>query len=113
MKNSFRSLFVWNASVDLAVDVLEFTEELIARRRYGLSRQLESCCVSVPSNIAEGTGRRTLRDRRKFLDIARGSLYELETQLEICRRRKLLDERRFAAMRHAIAQIGAGLTKML
>ena len=113
MKNSFRSLFVWNASVDLAVSVLEYTEELIARRRYGLSRQLETSSVSVPSNIAEGTGRRSLRERRRFLDIARGSLYELETQLEICRRRNLLDAGRYAAMRHTIAQIGAGLSRML
>ena len=112
MKNSFRSLFVWNASVDLAVTVIEYTEELIARRRFGLARQLETSSISVPSNIAEGTGRMSLRERR-FLDIARGSLYELETQLEICRRGRLLDNARHAAMRHTIAQIGAGLTRML
>jgi len=113
MKNSFRTLFVWNASLDLAVTMIEYTEELIARRRFGLARQLEKSSVSVPSNIAEGTGRLSLRERRRFLDIARGSLYELETQLEICRRAKLLDEARFQAMRISMAQIGAGLTRML
>jgi four helix bundle protein len=113
MKKSFRNLFVWNASVDLAVTVIQYTEELIARRRYGLARQLEKAGVSVPSNIAEGSGRRTLRDRRKFLDIARGSLYELYTQLEICRRAKLLDQERFEAMRGEMAKIGAGIRRML
>ena len=113
MKNSYKDLFVWNASVDLAVIVLDYTDELIGQRRYGLARQMEKSSVSVSSNIAEGTGRRTLRDRRHFFDVARGSLYELETQLEICRRRRLLDEPRFETMRVMMAKIGAGLSKML
>lgn len=113
MKNSYKTLFVWNASVDLAVTVIDYTEELIARRRFGLARQLEKSSTSVPSNIAEGTGRNTLKARRYFLDVARGSLYELETQLEICRRARLLDNQRFEEMRVRMAKIGAGITRML
>ena len=49
--------------------------------RYGLISQMRRCAISIPSNMAEGCGRRTSTDTIQFLHIARGSLYELETQL--------------------------------
>ena len=69
--------------------------------------------MSVPSNIAEGHGRQTAREIRHFYRIARGSLFELETQLEICRRRKLLRDVTFAEFQEKIAKISAGLTKLI
>src|SRR5688572_4306376 len=83
MKNSFRNLYVWKSSVELAVRIIVLSDRLVARRRFAIADQLVRAAISVPSNIAEGQGRSTTRDRRHYLVQARGSLYELETQLEI------------------------------
>jgi four helix bundle protein len=111
MKNSYRGLFVWEASVDLAAQMIELADALIAQRRYALANQLVRAACSVPNNIAEGQGRFTTADRRHFLVQARGSLYELETQLEILERAKVARDERNA--RRTIAKIECGLTKMI
>ena len=81
MKKSFRDLYVWQASVDLAVRCVELGERLIAARRFALADQLVRASCSVPNNIAEGQGRYTSADRCHYLVVARGSLYEVDTQL--------------------------------
>ena len=110
-KNSYRTLFVWEASVELAVRMIEVADGLIEKRRYALADQLVRAACSVPNNIAEGEGRLTDRDRRHFRVQARGSLYELETQLEILQRAGLL--RDISDYRNKIAPIESGLTKMI
>jgi four helix bundle protein len=111
MKNSFRTLYVWEASVDLAQRMITLGDRLIAKRRFALADQLVRAAISIPSNIAEGQGRTTTRDRRHYLVQARGSLYELETQLEILTRSKIA--RDTSDVRTLTAQIGAGLTRMI
>ena len=111
MKNSFRRLYVWQASIDLAVRMVKLSDRLIARRRFAIADQLVRAALSVPSNIAEGEGRRTGRDRRHYLVQARGSLYELETQLEIIVRAGLAKDT--TGVRDVIATIGACLTRMI
>lgn len=111
MKKSFRKLFVWEASVDLAVRMIELADCLIARRRFALADQLVRAACSVPNNIAEGQGRSTTRDRRHFLVQARGSLYELETQLEILKRARLAKD--VTGVHNTVAAIEAGLSRMI
>ena len=111
MKKSFRHLFVWEASVDLAARMIGLADQLIARRRFALADQLVRAACSVPNNIAEGQGRFTTADRRHYLVQARGSLYELETQLEIMKRARVAKD--VTGVREAIAQIECGLTKMI
>lgn len=111
MKNSFHKLFVWTASVDLAVRMIALADRLTERRHFALANQLVRAACSVPNNIAEGQGRSTNRDRRHFLVQARGSLYELETQLEILTRAKLAKD--VTGARTTIAQIECGLTRMI
>jgi four helix bundle protein len=111
MKKSYRNLFVWQASVDVAVRMIELADRLIARKRFALADQLVRAACSVPNNIAEGQGRSSTRDRRHFLVQARGSLYELETQLEILERAKI--GRDATGIRDRIATIEAGLTRMI
>jgi len=113
VKKSFRNLFVWHASVDLAVRISQFADVLVRQRRFSLADQLQRASLSIPSNIAEGAGRQTSREIRHFYRIARGSLFELETQLEVCRRLNLLRETTFAELRESIAKIGAGLSKLI
>lgn len=81
----FRDLEVWRVSMDLVVKVYEITREFPKSEQFGLASQLQRSAVSIPSNIAEGSGRGTRKDFAHFLDQARGSLYEVVTQLEISR----------------------------
>jgi four helix bundle protein len=111
MKKSFRDLFVWQRSVELACTIIELADRLVEKRRFALADQLVRAALSISSNIAEGQGRATNRDRRHYLVQARGSAYELETQLEIVMRAKLADD--LAEARKMTAQISNGLTKMI
>lgn len=79
---SYRDLKVWQRAKNLAVSVYGLTKIFPKDELYGLTSQIRRAAVSVPSNIAEGQGRST-RDYLRFIDIAYGSLSELETQLEI------------------------------
>ena len=81
----FRDLEVWRVSMDLVAKVYEITREFPKSEQFGLASQLQRSAVSIPSNIAEGSGRGTRKDFAHFLDQARGSLYEVITQLEISR----------------------------
>ena len=83
---NFRDLFAWQRAMDLVVLVYRVTEEFPSREMFGLCNQLRRAAVSVPSNIAEGQGRNTNADFVRYLSIARGSLQEVQTQLEISRR---------------------------
>ena len=79
----FRDLEVWKESVALARDIYRLTSSFPADERFGLASQLRRAAVSVPSNIAEGSVRRSRRQFRHYVEIALGSLAEIETQLEI------------------------------
>jgi four helix bundle protein len=83
MKN-YRDLIVWQKSMALVTEVYSITRLLPKEELYGLVSQIRRSAVSIPSNIAEGYGRYSTNDYTRFLQIAIGSLYELQTQLEIC-----------------------------
>ena len=83
MAESFKKLIVWQKAVELAVQVQDSTARFPKEERYGLSSQMRKAAVSIPSNIAEGYGRVGQRDYVHFLGIARGSAYELQTQIVI------------------------------
>ncbi len=81
--NTFRDLIVWRKAIDFVTSIYKLTTSFPANELYGLSLQIRRCAVSIPSNIAEGYGRRSTKDYIRFLNIAMGSIYELQTQLEI------------------------------
>lgn len=81
----FKDLDVWKVSMDLVEKVYEITREFPKSEQFGLASQLQRAAVSIPSNIAEGSGRGTRKDFAHFLDQARGPLFEVITQLEISR----------------------------
>lgn len=84
--SSFRDLRVWQDAMDLALQVYELTGQIPQHELYGLISQMRQSAVSIPSNIAEGWGRKRDREFSHFLDIAYGSVCELETQMELARR---------------------------
>lgn len=83
MVRDFRDLRVWQASRELAGEVYRLTQEWPREERFGLTQQIQRAVVSVPSNIAEGFGRDTVKEYLRFLAIARGSLAEVQTQVII------------------------------
>ena len=83
---SFRDLQVWQSGMELVVEVYELTRALAKSEIYGLSSQLQRAAVSVPANIAEGHTRNHLREYLQFLSIARSSLAEVATYLELIER---------------------------
>lgn len=82
----FKELIVWQRGVELVDAVYRVTAMLPKEEGYGLVSQMRRCAVSIPSNIAEGKKRGTLKDYVQFLRIADGSSAELETQVIIARR---------------------------
>jgi four helix bundle protein len=78
--HQFEELEVWKRGSRLAVSILELVDDI---KLYALRDQMARCCISVPSNIAEGAERESDREFRRFLAIAKGSAGELRTQLYI------------------------------
>ena len=79
----FKDLIAWQKSMDLVESVYRLSAEFPAVERFGLTSQLRRAAVSIPASIAEGYGRTTRVEYVRFLDIARGSANEVETQLLI------------------------------
>lgn len=88
----YRTLLVWQKSVDFVVLVYRVIGDFSKNEQYGLSSQMQRAAVSIPSNIAEGKERQSDRDFARFITIALGSLAELETQFEIASRLGYLNE---------------------
>ncbi len=83
MVRTFRDLIVWQKAVQLVTVLYQATKAFPKEELYGLVSQMRRCAVSIPSNIAEGYGRNSTADYLRFLQVAVGSVYELQTQLEI------------------------------
>ena len=79
-----KELTVWNKSMDLVIEVYQIAGLLPREELFVLSDQMRGAAISIPSNISEGYGRNALKDYVRFLNIARGSKNELETQLFLC-----------------------------
>ncbi len=92
-KKSYTDLDVWKKSRKLTSSIYSLTENFPKRELYGLTNQIRRCAVSTPSNIAEGCGRNYAKDSIQFFHVARGSLYELETQLYLSLDQKYINEK--------------------
>jgi four helix bundle protein len=110
---TFRDLLVWQKSMSLVTDVYKVSASFPSDERFGLTSQLRRCVVSIPSNIAEGFGRDTTNDYLRFLGIAKGSLYETQTQIEIGRNLEFLDEVCFTQLHDGSREVERMLTSMI
>ena len=90
MIRTFRDLVAWQRGMEVAKQIYVCTRELPGDERFGLTAQMRRAAVSIPSNIAEGYARQSRIDYLRYLRTARGSLAELQTQLELCRELELL-----------------------
>ncbi|MCX2583095.1 four helix bundle protein [Pedobacter sp. MR22-3] len=91
--NNLKELKIWNKAIDLAVDVYKATSTFPTDERFGLISQSRRAAVSIPSNIAEGAGRNSIKEFNNFLGIANGSSNELQTQLVIAGKLAILESK--------------------
>ena len=90
---SYRDLIVWQKSVAMVTLVYKLLKVFPKDEKFGLTAQLKRSSVSVPSNIADGYGRNSIKDYIRFLNISRGSLYEVQTQFQIALNLKFIKEK--------------------
>jgi four helix bundle protein len=79
-----KNLKAWEKSINLIKESYKLTSKLPNEELYGLTNQIRRASVSIASNIAEGASRKSLAERKRFYQIARSSLVEVDTQIEIC-----------------------------
>lgn len=94
--HQFEKLKIWQKAMDITVDVYQAISELPSDEKFNLTHQIKKCAVSIPSNIAEGSGRNSNNEFTHFLGIANGSTYELITQLMVSKRLNLISEEKVA-----------------
>jgi four helix bundle protein len=103
--HNFKELKVWQKGIELCALIYEICAEFPTQEKYNLKSQIEKSAVSIPSNIAEGSGRIGNKEFQHFLSIANGSAYELETQLILANKFKYIEEDKFIKASEEINQI--------
>src|SRR6185437_14406329 len=109
---TYRELDVWQRGMDLVDEVYKITDLLPGAERFGLTSQLRRAAVSIPTNIAEGYGRKHRGDYLRFLSISRGSLCEVETLMLICIRRSFVKRDQVEAAWQLCQRVGQMLRKL-
>ncbi len=110
---NYRDLLVWQRAMDLVETIYRATGSFPKEELYGLTAQLRKAAVSIPSNIAEGQGRHSDREFRKFLLISHGSLREAETQVLIAARLGYVSEEVKARVLESAAEVGRLINGLL
>ena len=108
-----RQLVAWQKGIELALETYRLTRRFPREETYGLTSQIRRAAVSVPSNIAEGNGRAHRSEYGHFVSIARGSLRDVETLVEIARGLTYLSEEELATVRELLDHVGRMLTRLL
>ena len=110
---TYRDLIVWQKSMALITEVYKVTKNFPHDEMYGLVVQMRRCSVSIPSNIAEGYGRNSTPDYIRFLKMALGSLYELQTQLDISQNLKYLQDDTFGQLFESSREVERMLSSLI
>ncbi len=113
MGESYRDLIVWQKAMALVTDVYRATEKFPAREMYGITNQVRRAAVAIPSDIAEGKGRISKKEYVQMLSRARGSTYEVQTQLEISRNLSFLATDAFEILEMKAAEVGRLLNGLI
>ena len=80
---NYKKLVVWQLAKDIALDIYALTKSFPAEERYGIISQMTRAAVSVPSNLAEGSSRSSVKEQIRYIEVAYGSLMELSCQVDI------------------------------
>lgn len=113
MSGTYKDLEVWQAAMALAISVCRHTATFPNDERFGLTVQMRRAAVSVPSNIAEGKGRPSDAELIHYLGRARGSLFEIDTQLAIGEQLGYASKEKCDVVRHEISRVGQMLSGLI
>ncbi len=104
-KFSFENLEVWQKSIDFAILVYKMTKSFPKEEVYGLSSQIQRASVSISSNIAEGSSKKSFKEQARFSEISFGSLMEVLSQLILAKDLEYITEKTYSEMRKSIEEI--------
>ncbi len=110
---TYRDLIVWQKAMAMVTKIYKVTKSFPRREDYGITSQIRRCAVSIPSNTAEGYGRHSRNEYVRFLQIALGSLYELQTQLEIAANLDYLKKEDFDTLYESTREIERMLSVLI
>ena len=103
--HDYKKLKIWENSIDLVVDIYDFTKSFPKEEIYGLTSQIRRSAVSIPSNITEGCGRNSNKEMLNFLSYSNGSSAELDTQLIIANRLSFLSNENYEKIQDKLNHI--------
>ena len=112
MSFKFEKLNVWKRSLDFANDMFDIADKLPQTYQFSLGEQLRRASLSIPTNIAEGSGRDSEKEKRYFYRIAKGSVYEVVSLLAMIGKRGLLERDVYQLHREEANEIAAILTTL-
>lgn len=113
MSKPHKQLDAWTTAIELAQLVYKTTDKFPAKEQFGLTNQARRAAISIPSNIAEGAARQTKKEFIQFLYIAKGSLSELDTQLELARRLEYLGQRELESLVEMLERVDKMLSGLI
>lgn len=103
--HNFRKLNIWVKSMDLVTDIYKLTNTFPSDERFGIISQMQRAALSCPTNIAEGSAKSSTKDFSRFLEISVGSLYELETELNVSRNLEYINNEIFEVYQNKIIEL--------
>jgi len=110
---TYRDLQVWQKSMSLVTEIYKISKTFPRDEAYGLTSQMRRCAISIPSNMAEVYGRNSINEYLYFLRIATGSLYELQTQMEISINLRYLNRNEFDKLYRLSREIEQMLSSLI
>lgn len=106
MAKTYENLQIWNKAVDLASDIYQITKTFPKDEMFGIISQLRRAAISISANIAEGSGRPSIKDFSRFVDISIGSLNEVESLIFVSRKLNYIGEEDFTNIVGKIKELG-------
>jgi four helix bundle protein len=110
---SFKDLIVWQKGIDLVNEIYKTTRPFPKEEMYCLTSQIRRAAISVPANIAEGWGRGTTKNYIQFLEISRGSLFELNTLIIIAYNQEYISKKSCDEIENKLNEIGRMLNALI
>ncbi len=102
---SYRELLIWQKSIQVVTNIYKLTRDFPKEELFGITSKMRRCAISIPSNIAEGFGRNSQGDFKRFLNISLGSIYELQTQIEISQNLEYLNTENYKYLMESCVEL--------
>lgn len=112
-RHNFKKLLIWQKALELIDDNYLFTATLPDYEKFGLRSQMNRCAVSIASNIAEGSSKRSDKHFIKYLEDSLGSSFEWETQLTVCYRQNFISEELYLKLEEKVQEIQSKISNFI